>query len=107
MTDSETFDKAMLLHELAGPATAIKGLAGLKTRYRPLVCPLGLVLEKIDPGAKVYDVGCGTGALLYLAIRLRHAQLAHGGDVSEDVVHASSAFARHFTEFHVSRLRLI
>jgi cyclopropane fatty-acyl-phospholipid synthase-like methyltransferase len=104
MSEAISTDKANLLRELAGPATAMAGLSAIKTRYRPLVCPLHLVLEAIEPGIRLYDVGCGSGALMYLALRLRRVALAHGYDVSYEAVHASEAFARHDGEFRVVRL---
>lgn len=104
MINREGLDKARLLRELAGPAALMKGMSALKTRYRPLVCPLDLVLEHINSGAKVYDVGCGAGALMYLAIRVRGAQLAHGCDVSEEVVRASNALSHKLAGFRIIRL---
>lgn len=76
------------------PAQKMGGLAMLKTRYRPYICPLEWVLSEIPERARLYDVGCGTGALLYLALKLRSAETAHGYDVAEAAVEN----ARYFRE---------
>ncbi len=54
-----------LARELESPSKKIPGLAPLKTRYRPFICFLDLVSQV--PGAHLYDIGCGSGALPYLA----------------------------------------
>jgi 2-polyprenyl-3-methyl-5-hydroxy-6-metoxy-1,4-benzoquinol methylase len=83
-----------LLQELREPSSEMGGLSGLKTRLRPLVCPLHVVLEQIPMGARIFDIGCGSGSLLYLAVRLRAAKSAHGYDVSHDAIKAAGTFAR-------------
>ena len=83
-----------LLQELREPSSEMGGLSGLKTRLRPLVCPLHVVLEQIPMGARLFDIGCGSGSLLYLAVRLRAAKSAHGYDVSHDAIKAAGTFAR-------------
>ena len=70
----------------------MSGLAGLKTRYRPFICPLDLVLSQIPKSARLYDIGCGTGALLYLALKLRSVKVAHGYDICLKSVRSSAAF---------------
>ena len=93
-----------LLRELRPASARMAGLNGIKTRYRPLICPIGLVLEEIPRGARLFDIGCGTGALLYLALRLRSVELAHGYDISTSAVEASAAFEANPWQFRVTLL---
>lgn len=93
-----------LAQELKLPSQRMSGLTAIKTRYRPFICPLDLVLAKIPQGARLYDIGCGTGALLYLALKLRSAQVAHGYDISSEAVKAAAAFAMPPDVFQVNHL---
>ena len=81
-----------LVRELRSPCKNMSGLAAFKTRYRPFICPLDLVLSRIPEGSHLYDIGCGTGALLYLALKFRSVKVAHGYDISLEAVRASEAF---------------
>jgi len=81
-----------VLRCLRANASHIGGLQGLKTRYRPCVCPIQAILEQIPEGARLFDVGCGSGALLYLGVELLHLSKACGYDVSESAVEASRTF---------------
>lgn len=81
-----------LARELKSPCKRMSGLAALKTRYRPFLCPLDLVLSQIPEGSRLYDIGCGTGALLYLASKFRSVRVAHGYDISPEAVRYSNAF---------------
>ena len=93
MSDAR-FSKGALIAALRhGPARRLAGLAGIKTRWRPLICPLEQVLSAVPEGARVYDIGCGTGSLLYLAATLRGAAAAHGYDISAATIEAAQLFA--------------
>ncbi|MBN3896015.1 MAG: methyltransferase domain-containing protein [Nostoc sp. NOS(2021)] len=93
-----------LADEMKLPCQRMSGLAALKTRYRPFICPLDLVLAKIPEGARLYDIGCGTGALLYLALKLRSVKIAHGYDISPLAVKAAAAFGMQPEIFQVIHL---
>lgn len=90
-----------LLRELRSPVREMRGLAALKTRFRPLVCPLERVLEQVPQGARLFDIGCGSGALLYLAARRRGVAVAHGYDVAREAVTAAGVFHRRIPDIHV------
>ncbi|PZR92116.1 MAG: hypothetical protein DLM68_02590 [Hyphomicrobiales bacterium] len=74
-------------------------MAGLKARYRPLVCPLTQVLAEIPLGATLYDIGCGAGVPMHLALRFRQARMVRGSDISSNAIAAATSFARHGERF--------
>lgn len=87
-----SINSSSLARELELPSKKMSGLAALKTHYRPFICPLDLVLSQIPEGARLYDIGCGSGALPYLALKLRSAEVAHGYDISLEAVRSAKAF---------------
>ena len=94
VTIMSALQPADLLETLRAPSLGMRGLGALKTRYRPLVCPLECVLMEIPEGARLFDIGCGAGALMYLALRLRGARVAHGYDISARAIAGAAAFAK-------------
>jgi 2-polyprenyl-3-methyl-5-hydroxy-6-metoxy-1,4-benzoquinol methylase len=94
------------LSQALKPASkSMSGLLAIKTLYRPYICPLGWVLSQIPEGTRLYDIGCGTGSLLFLSLRFRLAKLAHGYDVALGAVKASNAFGRDFSNFRVDYIQ--
>ena len=64
-------------------------ITGLKTVCRPLVSPLGQVLQMLPRGSRVFDIGCGSGSLLHLALNDAGVSHAAGYDVSTKAVGAA------------------
>jgi 2-polyprenyl-3-methyl-5-hydroxy-6-metoxy-1,4-benzoquinol methylase len=87
------------------PSQRMASLSALKTRYRPFICPLDLILSHIPEGTSLYDIGCGTGALPYLALKLRSAKIAHGYDISPEAVKASQVFQLQPPQFKIDYLK--
>ena len=78
-----------LIRSLKHAFAKVGGIHGLKNRYRPYVCPLAEILEQIPKGVRLFDVGCGSGSLLWLAKEFRQLEKADGFDVSPLAVEAS------------------
>ncbi len=91
-----------LVNDLRTPASKLEGLNKLKALYRPYICPMINILDEIPPSARLFDIGCGSGTLLYLAAQRRSVETAHGYDVSPEAVNASKAFASVGNAFRVS-----
>lgn len=100
-----SIDSHSLARELESPAKKMSGLGAIKTRYRPFICPLDLVLSQIPEGARLYDIGCGSGALPYLALKLRSAQVAHGYDISLEAVRSARAFDADPQKFQIVQMQ--
>jgi 2-polyprenyl-3-methyl-5-hydroxy-6-metoxy-1,4-benzoquinol methylase len=87
MTETtSTPSRRALLDSLAAPAARFSLLDRLKVGYRPLISPLHEVLARIPAGGRLFDIGCGSGTLLYLALTHRGCAAAHGYDVSARAV---------------------
>lgn len=94
----------ILARSLSEPASGMPLLQRLKTRYRPYIVPLQTILAHIPQDTRLYDIGCGTGALLYLARQFCHASVAHGCEISPDAVSASRVFQERDSAIEVSLL---
>lgn len=88
----QPLDRQTIARCLMTSAKDVKGLQGVKNRYRPYVCPLVEIVEQIPDGASLFDVGCGSGTLLHLGRQFRHVKKAGGYDISPSAVEASAAF---------------
>lgn len=64
----------------------LKGLAHLKTVYRPVICPFDQILDLIPQGKKVFDLGCGSGSLLSLISEFSNPSQLGGIEVSQNLV---------------------
>lgn len=64
-----------------------------KVKYRPWVGPIHIVLGNVSQGARLLDIGCGTGSFLYLALKMQEAYLGHGYDISEGAIAAGNSFS--------------
>jgi cyclopropane fatty-acyl-phospholipid synthase-like methyltransferase len=81
-----TPSRSELMGTLATPAARFALLDRLKIGYRPLISPLHAVLVRIPAGGRLFDIGCGSGTLLHLALKHRDCAAAHGYDVSAHAV---------------------
>jgi 2-polyprenyl-3-methyl-5-hydroxy-6-metoxy-1,4-benzoquinol methylase len=60
---------------------------------RPYICPFGEVLELVPQGARVLDVGCGSGLFLLFLASLGRISRGVGFDISCDAIAAAQAAA--------------
>lgn len=61
-------------------------LEWLKTVYRPYIAPLNDLLRLIPEGARVFDIGCGNGALLALVAAHRKPAAVGGVDIDPGLI---------------------
>jgi 2-polyprenyl-3-methyl-5-hydroxy-6-metoxy-1,4-benzoquinol methylase len=54
----------------------------LTSVWRPLYAPFEVLLSWVPEGAEILDIGCGSGAFLFLANAVRHASPTYGIDVN-------------------------
>ncbi len=77
-----------LAYDLSRVSPFMGLLEGFKTECRPLMSPLKEVLDRLPPGCRMYDIGCGAGSLLHLALLRAGAAHAAGYDISQRAVDA-------------------
>ena len=58
----------------------------LRARLRKVVCPLDEVCGAVPIGSSVFDLGCGTGAMLRELIRTRGVKKVGGCEVSREAL---------------------
>lgn len=58
----------------------------LKIHYRPLVCPIGDLLELVSTSDSVFDIGCGSGQFALLMAHYRRPEKIHGIEISPKLV---------------------
>ncbi|MBF0317301.1 MAG: class I SAM-dependent methyltransferase [Nitrospirae bacterium] len=73
-----------------------------KVANRHIIGSFHMVLGHVPQGARLFDIGCGTGALLYLAVKLRKVALAHGYDLSREAVAASEGVSVAVPELRIT-----
>jgi 2-polyprenyl-3-methyl-5-hydroxy-6-metoxy-1,4-benzoquinol methylase len=54
-----------------------------KSTYRPVICPFDELLPLVPEGSSVLDIGCGSGAFLYLVGKFRHPKTLCGLDIND------------------------
>ncbi len=69
-------------------------LAKLKSIYRPLICPLGNLLEHIEEGDKVFDIGCGGGQFSLLVAEYTGASSIEGIEVTQELTKQASSLLK-------------
>jgi 2-polyprenyl-3-methyl-5-hydroxy-6-metoxy-1,4-benzoquinol methylase len=75
-----------LAHQLAEITPRMSLLEGFKVECRPLVSPLGNVVSRLPRGGSLFDIGCGSGSLLHLALLNAGVAKAAGYDVAAKAV---------------------
>jgi 2-polyprenyl-3-methyl-5-hydroxy-6-metoxy-1,4-benzoquinol methylase len=63
----------------------------LTSAWRPLYAPFTELLRWIPSGASMLDIGCGSGAFLFLANQIRHAAPCHGIDINRTAIDLAKA----------------
>lgn len=67
----------------------------LKIKYRSYLCPFIELLNEIQPGEKVGDIGCGSGQFQLLVSHFRSPAEVYGIEISERLINnANALFAR-------------
>lgn len=59
---------------------------GLKIRYRSLICPFISLIEMVQPGDNVGDVGCGSGQFMLLVSEFATPSYVYGIEISDRLV---------------------
>ncbi len=75
-----------LMEALGTITTKLSFLDRLKVKYRPIICPFDELLNRIQPGKIVADIGCGSGQLLWLISKFRKPSKVLGVEISERLV---------------------
>lgn len=67
----------------------LRGSAKYKVLLRPYIAPLDDLLAYIPPGSRIFDVGCGSGLFMALAIRFAQPTRVEGIDIDAAALHTA------------------
>ena len=74
----------------------LHGRERLKVLLRPYTCPFDELLTYIEPGSTIFDIGCGPGTFLALALEFSRPRKAVGIDIRPAAVETASAMLESF-----------
>jgi 2-polyprenyl-3-methyl-5-hydroxy-6-metoxy-1,4-benzoquinol methylase len=77
-----------------------------KIRYRPFVCPLHIIIDKIPKRKKVFDFGCGHGVLLSLVSSFKSPLALGGAEISERLVSSAKKLVSRNNDIPVNTYRI-
>jgi 2-polyprenyl-3-methyl-5-hydroxy-6-metoxy-1,4-benzoquinol methylase len=70
-------------------------LSSRRAQLRKVVCPIDEVCKCVPTGVSVFDLGCGTGAMLLEVIKTRNVSVVGGSEIFPSLLEvASSSVAR-------------
>lgn len=73
----------------------------LKIKYRPIVCPFGLLLDQINAEEIIADIGCGSGQFLLLASHFKKPSKVIGIEIHQRLIdQANKLFSEHSRQSH-------
>lgn len=72
-------------------------------RNRPYICPFELLIDRVPPGSRVLDVGCGSGLFLSLLAKRGCIVEGVGFDVQHAAIERANVARRHLPEPDVLR----
>lgn len=75
-----------IIHYLKGVYKKTGFIDGLKIRYRSLICPFISLIQKVKPGERVGDVGCGSGQFLLLLKKFAQPGYVYGIEISKRLI---------------------
>ncbi len=75
-----------IIHFLEAQQFTAGRIDRLKIKYRSLICPYISLIQKVKPGEKVGDVGCGSGQLLLLLSEFARPSYFFGIEIKEKLI---------------------
>lgn len=68
-----------------------RGLRSTAIAHRPKICPFQEILSEVDSGDSIFDIGCGSGFLLFVAAKLRDTAPSMGVELDASTVEGANA----------------
>ena len=69
----------------------------LKIKFRPLIFPIELLLNKLDKNDIIFDIGCGSGQFSLLAVHFKEISNVYGVEVKKKLVDNANNLFRKYT----------
>lgn len=86
METNEIVNNSAIVHFLGEQQFTGGFVDKLKIKYRSLICPFISLIQKVKPGEKVADVGCGNGQFLLLLSKFARPSYLYGIEVTEKLI---------------------
>lgn len=98
MNTSPTLSNKILLDFLKSRSYNVNFIDRLKVYYRPVVCPFVELINLVQPGEKVGDIGCGSGQFCLLLAKFARPSYIYGIEISDKLIsNANQLFQREAT----------
>ncbi len=82
----ETISNPAIIHFLKEKYKGAGFVDSLKIKYRSLICPFISLIQMVQPGDKVGDIGCGSGQFLLLLSKFTKPSLLYGIEIADRLV---------------------
>lgn len=86
MTQPSAVSKRQLVRFLTRNTINAGFIDKLKIGYRPYICPFEDLLALVNPGDRVFDIGCGSGQFALLVANFTRATKVSGIEISDKLI---------------------
>ncbi len=88
------YSKEQMMKYAGEAAAGLRLKERLLMSYRPAICPFHELLEYVNDGERILDIGCGSGLWLHLANKVKKLGSSLGVDIYKEKIDVASEIAK-------------